>query len=471
MCALSGEQSTANAPTSGKSRSASGSTAAEATTIRIASGRLDPIDGTKGFLRGEQYAVALALIVGGEVAVAALACPNLHFRASRRNGEGGNECTRVAWRDLHCRERRRSVCTAGRLPDGIEAFGQRLEVSATDDPAAVRFCESVESGHSAHGDAAELAARLGITAAPLRMDSQAKYAVVARGEAEIYLRLPTRADYHEKIWDHAAGALIVAEAGGAVTDILGRPLEFQHGRELIANRGVIVSNGRLHARVIAGDRRDRHRPGLMRRLQNREGRNLCHCRPEERKTADDRAYRQTRSIFLRGLGLTYMAAFASMAVQVDGLIGSHGILPAADYLDRARRVLGPGPAPTGGFRPCSGSTRPIGPCTRFAGAASRWVPRSSPAFLPGVCTALALAFLPLDRRWRARIFLGYQWDSLLLEAGLLAVLMAPWASRLERDRDRALVVHCLAGAMAGVSIDVPVGRGQADQSRSRPGGT
>jgi 3'(2'), 5'-bisphosphate nucleotidase len=82
------------------------------------------------------------------------------------------------------------------------------------------------------------------------MDSQAKYAVVARGEAEIYLRLPTRSDYREKIWDHAAGALIVEEAGGVVTDINGRPLEFNHGRELAANRGVIVTNGRLHHAVI-----------------------------------------------------------------------------------------------------------------------------------------------------------------------------------------------------------------------------
>jgi 3'-phosphoadenosine 5'-phosphosulfate (PAPS) 3'-phosphatase len=82
------------------------------------------------------------------------------------------------------------------------------------------------------------------------MDSQGKYAVVARGEAEIYLRLPTRGDYREKIWDHAAGALIVAEAGGIVTDIHGRALEFHHGRELAANRGVVVSNGRLHAKVI-----------------------------------------------------------------------------------------------------------------------------------------------------------------------------------------------------------------------------
>ena len=92
--------------------------------------------------------------------------------------------------------------------------------------------------------------RSGISSPPMRIDSQAKYAVVARGEADLYLRLPTRVDYSEKIWDHAAGALIVTEAGGAVTDIRGLPLEFNHGVALAANRGVIVSNGRLHDRVI-----------------------------------------------------------------------------------------------------------------------------------------------------------------------------------------------------------------------------
>src|SRR5262249_14058972 len=125
-----------------------------------------------------------------------------------------------------------------------------IHVSDRDNPAVVRFCESVESGHSAHGDAASVADRLGITAAPLRVGSQAKEAVVARGEARLYLRLPTRTDYREKIWDHAAGALLIEAAGGTVTDIHGRPLEFHHGRELAANRGVIVTNGRLHDRIL-----------------------------------------------------------------------------------------------------------------------------------------------------------------------------------------------------------------------------
>jgi HAL2 family 3'(2'),5'-bisphosphate nucleotidase len=207
---------------------------------------LDPIDGTKGFLRGEQYAIALALIVDGRIAVAALACPNLSAPPGTEQPGGGGNGGPI----FHAVSGQGAFVVAGDGPGGVDSAPVRLSVSLRDQPADARFCESVESGHSAQGDAAAVAARLLITAPPLRMDSQAKYAVVARGEADIYLRLPTRADYREKIWDHAAGALIVAEAGGVVTDVAGRPLEFSHGRELTANRGVVVTNARLHAQVI-----------------------------------------------------------------------------------------------------------------------------------------------------------------------------------------------------------------------------
>lgn len=62
------------------------------------------------------------------------------------------------------------------------------------------FCESVEAGHSSHNDAAEIARALGITRVPVRMDSQCKYGTIARGAADIYLRLPVRKDYEENIW-------------------------------------------------------------------------------------------------------------------------------------------------------------------------------------------------------------------------------------------------------------------------------
>jgi 3'(2'), 5'-bisphosphate nucleotidase len=211
---------------------------------------VDPIDGTKGFLRGEQYAVALALIVDGQVAVAALACPNLAAGPAPDRSKDRVSGGAIFWA---VRGGGAFVVPSGEGSSALPPLIDRslaVTVSLENDLAGARFCESVESGHSAQGDAAAAAARLGISAAPLRMDSQAKYAVVARGEAEVYLRLPTRADYREKIWDHAAGALIVEQAGGVVTDIAGQPLDFRHGRELAINRGVIVTNGRLHERVI-----------------------------------------------------------------------------------------------------------------------------------------------------------------------------------------------------------------------------
>ena len=125
-----------------------------------------------------------------------------------------------------------------------------MQTGAATGWSEARLCESVESGHSSHSRSAQIAESLGITTDPVSLDSQAKYAVVARGEADIYLRLPTRKAYQEKIWDHAGGALVVQEAGGTVSDVNGKPLDFTQGYELTQNRGVVVSNGPLHDAVI-----------------------------------------------------------------------------------------------------------------------------------------------------------------------------------------------------------------------------
>jgi len=192
---------------------------------------LDPIDGTKGFIRGDQYAIALALIEDGEVIFGVLGCPNLDggLYATATKGEGA---------------------FAMQGDDQANQLSP-IKVMETTDATAARFCESVESGHSAQDVSAQIASELGITREPYRIDSQCKYAAVARAEAEIYLRLPTRADYVERIWDHAAGKIIVEEAGGKVTDIHGKPLDFSLGRGLEDNQGVVATNGRLHDEVIA----------------------------------------------------------------------------------------------------------------------------------------------------------------------------------------------------------------------------
>lgn len=197
---------------------------------------LDPIDGTKGFLRRQQYAVALALIEHGEVIAGVLGCPNLE------DGAGGVGVLLAAVRGQGTR--------GYPLWRGDEADARAVHVSRIASPAGARFCESVEAEHSDQSESAKIAAKLGITAPPLRMDSQCKYGAVARGDASIYLRLPTRADYQEKIWDHAAGMIVVEEAGGRVTDVAGTPLDFKHGRTLARNSGVVATAGTIHARVI-----------------------------------------------------------------------------------------------------------------------------------------------------------------------------------------------------------------------------
>lgn len=199
---------------------------------------LDPVDGTKGFLRGEQYAVALALLVEGQPQVAALACPNLPLGPGADSPVG---CVFTAMRGEG----------ASMAPLFEAGPAHPIRVSEQSEAAALRLCESVESGHSAHDQSARLVERMGIEADPVRLDSQAKYGVVARGDAELYLRLPTRPGYQEKVWDHAAGVLVVEEAGGVVTDVDGRPLDFRQGRTLARNRGVVVSHGSFHARVLA----------------------------------------------------------------------------------------------------------------------------------------------------------------------------------------------------------------------------
>jgi 3'(2'), 5'-bisphosphate nucleotidase len=93
---------------------------------------------------------------------------------------------------------------------------------------------------------------MGVEAEPVRLDSQAKYAILAAGAGDLLLRLisPKMPNYKEKIWDQAAGCLVAEEAGGKVTDLDGRSLDFTQGRTLANNRGILVSNTFLHGAAL-----------------------------------------------------------------------------------------------------------------------------------------------------------------------------------------------------------------------------
>ena len=182
----------------------------------------------------------MALIVDGEIQVGVLGCPNLTAEEDRIGA------LLVA------------VKGQGSSIQPLFESGSSTTLSTTsvDTSCDAKLCESVESGHSDHSASAIIAKRLGIDAPSVRLDSQAKYAIVAQGLADIYMRLPSRPGYREKIWDHAAGVLQVTEAGGRVTDILGNDLDFGQGALLVEGRGVLATNGHLHDDVVEALRCD-----------------------------------------------------------------------------------------------------------------------------------------------------------------------------------------------------------------------
>lgn len=196
---------------------------------------LDPIDGTKGLLRGGQYAIALALVIDGMVQIGILGCPRLSLRTVQ-DAEGG---LAIAVRD--------KGAWWAPLSGGVLT---QLAVSAEACPTRARALRSYESRH---GDVAEfnrVLRGLGSAAPPILMDGQAKHVLLAAGSAEVLLRIPVDHDYREATWDQAAGSLLVREAGGRVTDLEGQPLDFTTGRRLLRNRGVLASNGLLHDAVL-----------------------------------------------------------------------------------------------------------------------------------------------------------------------------------------------------------------------------
>lgn len=211
---------------------------------------LDPIDGTKGFLRGEQFAVCLALIVDGTTQLGVIGCPNLSLEQYGGKDLPGYEPFGYIFRAV--RGNGASYAPAAAATLGTENIWQKAharELTSTDGMVSL---EGVEKSHSAHDEQSIIKEKLGIKKS-LHLDSQVKYCMLAAGLGDVYLRLPIKLEYQEKIWDHAAGNVIVEEAGGIHTDALQNvPLNFGQGRTL-TTKGVIASCGptNLHKLVVS----------------------------------------------------------------------------------------------------------------------------------------------------------------------------------------------------------------------------
>ena len=221
---------------------------------------VDPIDGTKGFVRGGQYAVCLALVEDGVVRLGVLGCPNLPVDdgapiSADVGSTSGDALFHPGRGVLFAAVRGQGATSRPLDPAARLAPPQTILMKELRSAGEGVLCESFEAAHSNHGEAAQIQKLLGIAKESVRMDSQAKYGSVARGAGDVVLRLPVKKEYRECIWDFAAAEVIVSEAGGTMTDAEGKSLDFSKGKRLFANSGVVTAPKGIHAEVVAAVRK------------------------------------------------------------------------------------------------------------------------------------------------------------------------------------------------------------------------
>lgn len=138
-----------------------------------------------------------------------------------------------------------------------------------------------------------------------------------------------------------------------------------------------------------------------------------------------------QSFFVRGLGLIYLIAVLSWWVQIDGLVGSNGVIPAANYMEAAKNHFS---APSGEiywkiptfllWNASDGALHALCGLGVLLSIAVVGGYRQGPCLL-----LLWLVYLSLVKT--GGVFMSFQWDILLQEAGLLGILFAPWGGPLD----------------------------------------
>jgi len=187
---------------------------------------LDPIDGTRGYLRGLQYCVCVALVEAGDPTFGAVGCPRLGERGSLLAAARG--AGSFAWDGL--------------APGPV---ARRCRVRTGRDPEApVLACASPDIGPRTRARLASLAEGLRSPPVPLEiaaMESQVKFALVARGDVDLAVRFPSGDPGRDRdmIWDYAGAVPIVEEAGGRMGDCRGATLRFGAGRAIAGNAGIL----------------------------------------------------------------------------------------------------------------------------------------------------------------------------------------------------------------------------------------
>ena len=233
---------------------------------------LDPVDGTKGFMRNQHYCVALGLLVHGSAKLSVMGCPNLNaFRVLEGKSYDNKDIGFLDRLQIPVKEgdglglglgSDLPAAESGSLYFAVSGQGAfvrslsmplgaafEVRVSGKREVRAATLCESYEASHGNREVSSKVFELLNLQSDYVRLDGQCKYCVIGAGAADGNLRLPADG-YKEKIWDQAPGAHFLLEAGGQITDLKGGQLDFRQGRVLNVT-GIVASNGLLHQEILS----------------------------------------------------------------------------------------------------------------------------------------------------------------------------------------------------------------------------
>lgn len=205
---------------------------------------VDPIDGTKGFIRGDQYAICIALVDAKDQksVLAVLGCPNFN---------GGKVLVALKGFGIY----------QANLGQEFSEIVQQENFKICESLKTAQFIGAFESAHTKATEIADIMAACANSLPLIKMDSQCKYAALAVGLAHVYYRrhasenraILNEAAYTEAIWDNAPGAIFVEEAGGQCTDFAGIQLTFPPTKHFKVVGGIVASmlTPELHSQLVS----------------------------------------------------------------------------------------------------------------------------------------------------------------------------------------------------------------------------
>ncbi|OAA68559.1 Inositol monophosphatase [Niveomyces insectorum RCEF 264] len=208
---------------------------------------MDPVDGTATFLKGQQYAVSLALIEDGKEVVGILGCPNVNTEMTKISE------TEVDTDGLGIMLTAVRGCGATIRTMAPSGLGEAVPLSVLPAPSLDRLhiVDCATATDCRHDVIARLAAKFQADFPCTEVwSSHIRYAALIVGGGDVQFLLPVSSAFKMHVWDHAGTHLIFTELGGKVTDLDGKDLDFGAGRDLSKNRGLIAAKGAIHHTML-----------------------------------------------------------------------------------------------------------------------------------------------------------------------------------------------------------------------------